>query len=39
MSESELVGYLMKVMAKSGLRPKALEGFNAVEIVRENRDD
>jgi hypothetical protein len=26
-------------MAKSGLRPKALEGFNAVEIVRENRDD
>jgi hypothetical protein len=39
MSESELVNYLMKVMAKSGLRPKALEGFDAVKFVRENRDD
>jgi hypothetical protein len=38
-SESELVGYLMKIMAKSGLRPKALEGFDAVKFVRENRDD
>ena len=37
-SRDELVGYMVKIMIKSGTRPKALPGFNSVLIAREGRD-
>ena len=36
-SEDELADYLVEIMMKSGLRPKALRGFDAVKFVREGR--
>ena len=38
-SEDELVDYLVKIMMRSGLRPKALLGFDAVRFVKEERSD
>jgi hypothetical protein len=38
-SESELADYLLEIMARGGLRPRAPLGFDAVEAVREVRGD
>jgi len=38
-SEDELVDYLVKVMEKSGLRPRALPSFDAVRLIKEERGD
>jgi len=38
-SSDELADYLAKIMMKSHLRPRALRGFDAVKIVREERED
>jgi hypothetical protein len=37
-SESELIDYLVKIMIKSKLRPKALPGFDSVRMVQELRE-
>jgi len=37
-SLDELADYLAKIMMKSHLRPRALRGFDAVKIVREERE-
>lgn len=37
-SEDELIDYMVKVMMKSGVGPKALPGFDAVKMVREERE-
>jgi len=37
-SEDELTDYLVKIMMKSGLRPKALPSFDAVKFIREGRE-
>jgi hypothetical protein len=36
-SEDELINYIVKIMIKSKIGPKALPGFDAVRIVREIR--
>ena len=38
-SESELEDYLLEIMARGGFRPRAPQGFDAVEAVREVRGD
>jgi hypothetical protein len=37
-SEEELVNYIVKIMIKSKVGPKALPGFNAVRVVQEIRE-
>ncbi|MGC9014863.1 MAG: hypothetical protein ACP5KW_10860, partial [Thermoproteota archaeon] len=37
-SEDELVDYMVKIMVKSGIGPKALPGFDSVRIVQETRE-
>jgi hypothetical protein len=37
-SEDELVSYIVKIMVKSKVGPKALPGFDAVRIVQEIRE-
>jgi hypothetical protein len=37
LSEDELVKRIVEIMLKYNLRPKALPGFDAVEIVEEGR--
>jgi hypothetical protein len=37
-SEEELVNYIVKIMVKSKVGPKALPGFNAVRVVQEIRE-
>jgi hypothetical protein len=37
-SDSELIDYLVKIMIKSKLRPKALPGFDATRMVQELRE-
>jgi len=37
-SESELIDYLVKIMIKSKVRPRALPGFDATRIVQELRE-
>jgi hypothetical protein len=37
-SESELIDYLVKIMIKSKLRPKALPGFDTIRMVQEFRE-
>jgi hypothetical protein len=37
-SESELIDYLVKIMIKSKLRPRALQGFDAARMVQELRE-
>jgi hypothetical protein len=39
LSEDEFIDYVVKLMIRKGLRPYALEGFDAVKMVNENRDD
>ena len=39
LSEEEFINYLVKLMIDKNLRPYALEGFDAVKMVNENRDD
>jgi len=36
-TEDELIAYAVDIMLKSGIGPKALPGFDAVEAVREGR--
>jgi hypothetical protein len=36
-SEDELINYIVKIMIKSKIGPKALPGFDAVRIIREAR--
>lgn len=38
LTEDEFVDYAVKIMTKSGVGPKALPGFDAVEAVREGRE-
>ncbi|MEM1610097.1 MAG: hypothetical protein QXQ57_00440 [Sulfolobales archaeon] len=38
-SEDELIDYIVRIMLKSGLKPKALPGFDAVRIIREERGE
>ena len=38
-SEDELVDYLVKIVERSGLRPRALPGFDAVKFIRDGRSD
>lgn len=38
-SQDELIDYLTKIMIKSGLKPVALPGFNAVHAIREEREE
>jgi hypothetical protein len=37
-SEDELINYIVKIMIKSKIGPKALPGFDAVRIIREARE-
>jgi len=37
-SEDELINYIVKIMIKSKVGPKALPGFNALRIVQEIRE-
>jgi hypothetical protein len=37
-SESELIDYLVKIMIKSKVRPRALPGFDSVRMVQELRE-
>jgi hypothetical protein len=37
-SEDELINYIVKIMVEGGYKAKALEPFNAVKELREERD-
>jgi hypothetical protein len=36
-TEEELINYVVKIMVESGIKPKALKPFNAVEELQEER--
>ena len=38
-SDRELIDYLVKILARGGFKAKAQPGFDAVELVREIRED
>lgn len=38
-SEDELVDYIVRILLESGLKPKALPGFDVVRIIREERGE
>ena len=37
-TENELIDYIVKIIIESGLKPKALEPFDIVRELREERD-
>jgi len=39
LDENELVDHIVKIMVKSGKGPKALSGFDSVNIVRKEREE
>jgi hypothetical protein len=38
-SEDELINYIVKIMVKSKIGPKALPGFDATRMVQEAREE